>query len=363
MHPMASRLQVLLCATLIAGLPAVAVGDQEAAQRQELVDQATKAWSGVHRWLIEYEATPSATTPGVSAHRVMAVASPGSFYHLSAHFTPQQPWQVDPFCQEYFIAEGLTCHRWPFNRTYSEGRMKPGDDLGGTIEYDLLLLIAPTWPLTEYQTPRSSEFGTLLLPSAAIRSADYRLLPQAESFAGESCAVFEREGVERIWLATQKGTCVVRRDMWNPHSGRLAQRISAEKVEQIAPGLWLPMEVRSQFFAQKREGNEETVEREYQLRILRCQRNEEVPLSLFTPVHRPGSVKFDTASQSHQVLAGGEDLLTDVVDFMTKYADLPTKPARGDHPAWWFLGGLGGGLCGGLILFDLLRGIGRRKNA
>ena len=357
------RLSSVVGAAIIAafGLPEVVHGGNPDAERRELVDRAAGPWNAVARWLIEYEATPSATTQGIPVHRIMAVASPSSFYHLSAHFPPEHPWQVDPFCQEYFISQGKTCHRWPFNRTYSEGRQKKGADLGGTFEYDFLLTVVPSWPLTDYKSPVSSESGTPLIPLAAMRSANYRLLPDSEPIAGEECAVFDRKGQDRIWVATKKGICVMRRDIRNPQSGRLGQRILADKVEQVAFGLWLPTEFRSQFFSAKQGAQEDAVEREYKIRILRCVLNDDVPASIFTPVHRPGSLKFKNANQFTQASPGGEDLLSDIVDFMVKYARLPTKPVPRNHPYGWFLGGLLGGLCAGLVIFGVPMRIGRRR--
>jgi hypothetical protein len=364
---MGSRFVVVVGTVIVAtvGLSARGAADNSDAERVRLVDRAAEPWSAINRWLIEYEATPSAataaTTEGVPVHRIMAVAAPGEFYHLSAHFPPIHPWQADPFCQEYFISQGKTCHRWPFNRTYSEGRRKTGDAIGGTIGSDVLLTVIPRWPLTNYRTLIDASSGTPIIAIDALRSADYRRLSDAERIAGEDCAVFDRKGLDRIWVALKKGICVMRRDTRDARSGRLAQRILADKVEQVAPGLWLPTQFRSQFFSVKQGASEDTVGREYGVHILRCLLNDDVSMSVFTPIHRPGSLRYENATQFAQVSPGGEDLLSDLVDFMVQYASLPTAPAPNDHPSAWFLGGLAGGLCVGLFFFVVPARFARQK--
>lgn len=344
------------------GFPLTVYVDDSDAKKLMVVGMAAEPWSRVHRWLIEYEAVPSSRSKeDISVHRIMAVSAPGEFYHMSAHFSRWHTWPVDPFCQEYFISHGKTCHRWPFNRIYSEGKVKRGDSLGGTIEYDFLLTIVPRWPLTAYKRPVDSESGTPLIPLEAIRSPDFRLLPKGDHIAGEDCDVFDREGLDRIWVATKKGVCVMRRDIRDFRSRRLAQRILTDKVAEVAKGIWLPTSFRSQFFSARRGPNDDTIEREYRILILRCVLNDAVPSSVFTPSHRAGSLRFDSASQFTQVSPGGEDLLSDIVSFMVQYAELPTRPAVESHEFGRFLRAGVAGLCLSVFLLLVRMGNGRQK--
>ena len=224
------------------------------------------------------------------------------------------------------------------------------DSVGGTIEYDVLLVVVPLWPLTDYKTPSNSQFGTPIIALDAMRSPAYCLLLESESVAGEHCAVFDHNGLDRLWVATHKGPCVMRRDIRHPRTGALRQRVLTDKVEQVAPGLWLPKQFRSQFFSPNQRPNAETVEREYRVHILRCVVNDDVPMSTFEPVHPPGSLKYASATEFVQALPGGQDLLSDVVEFMVKYLHLPNKPITHGHPVAWFLAGTAGGLCVGLLL-------------
>ena len=319
-------------------------------EKYRLIESAAESWKAVSRWRIEYEAIPDSDTAGIPAHRIMAVSEPSKFYHLSAHFSSIHPWQVDPFCQEIWINNGKVCHRWPFNRTFSERFLEIGDEIGGTIEYDFLLTVIPRWPLTDYKMPINSRSGVQIIPLEAMRSTEYQLLPYNEYIENEECAIFERRGLDRIWVSKHKGVCVMRRDFFNLQSGRLAHRILTDKVEKVADGIWMPTEFQSQFFSDHEPEHDEIVDRAYQVRVLGCMLNDDVPLSIFTPVHRPGSLKFENDIQFAQVSPGGEDLLSDISDFMVSHLKLPSKPIANDYPYSWFLIGL----CMGFIFARFL---------
>ena len=314
-------------------------------------------WNTVNRWLVEYEAVPSAGTTESIPHRIMAVSAPGDFYSMAAHFPPSNPWQVDPFCQEFFIHQGGTCHRWPFSRTYSEGTIKAGNYMPGSTWMDSLFAITPRWPLVEYKMPPHPGSGAPVILVEAVRSADYRLLANSESVGGEDCAVFDNKGIERIWIATNKGLCLMRRDRRDLRSKKLLDRILTDKVDQVALGLWLQTEYRVQLFRAGQGTNENIMERENKIRIVRCVLNNDVPESTFIPIHRPGSLKYDDAQHFTQVSPGGEDLLSDIVNFMAKYAHLPTKPIPRNHPYAWLLVGLAGGSCVGFFVFPMRKSL------
>lgn len=72
--------------------------------------------------------------------------------------------------------------------------------------------------------------------------------------------------------------------------------------------------------------------------------------------HRPGSLRFDDNNESTQVSSGGEDLLSDIGNFMVKYLELPTEPIPSGRPLTWLLVGLASGLWAGLILFPMCKG-------
>lgn len=263
------------------------------------------------------------------------------FHHLGAHSKPH-PWQVDPLCQALFIHQGMACNQWPVKRTYAESPMKIGQYMPGSTAEDIVLLFIPCWPITDYKMPVDIA-GRTIVAAHALQSADYRLLAATESPAGQECDVFDRQGMDRIWLSRKPGACVMQRDFRDPKSGNLIQRLVTDKVTQIAPGLWLPAALRCQLFAANSGAKADVVEREFRLNLLKCALNDQVSDAAFIVVHRPGSLKY-VESQFTQMTSGGEDLLTDIVTFMVQYLHLPSRRAAQAHPYLWLAMGLACGL-------------------
>jgi hypothetical protein len=350
-------MQVLLLALFLTVSAAGATDDvsgpgefKTEAEKLHLIRTASERWATVRSWLIEYDVFPSVKKDGpVPVHRIVAVSATGELYHLGAHFPPLYPWQADPHCQEFFIHQGRTCHRWPFNRIYVEGSIKPGEEISGSFSQDLLLAIVPRWPITDYRFPISRETRFMILPPEAVASPEYRLRSKLETIGGEPCAVFERDGIDRIWVAVEKGFCVVRRDILVPGSTQLLERILVERTSQVAPGLWLAKEFRCQFFAPKPGAMQPVVDRASEVRIARCLLNEDVPDSTFVPRHAAGSLRYDKAGSFVQASPGGTDLLEKVVNFAVEYAHLPSKTAgrgvRLQRLLMGFVSGIGIGFC------------------
>jgi len=316
-------------------------GDERSPFVREL-NRSLAQWNSIKRWLIEYEAVPFPTNGEFSpVHRVLAVAEPDQLYHLGAHFSPYA-WQMDPFCQEFFIRESRTCHRWPFNRTYSEGMIKRGEDTLGLIPRDLMLNVMPRLPLDYYKIPAAAS-GARLLIGEALQSTDYRLSTQVETLCGEECVILENKGVDRIWLTSRKGVCVIRRDLRDSKSGKLVQRFLADRVTEVHKQLWLPTQLRSQFFSTSTGTNDNVIEREYRICVLRCVFDEDVPDSSFIPIHRAGSLKFEEDKHYRQVVPGGEDLLSDIADFLKSQAKVSKKLSSRHYVYAWVLAGIASG--------------------
>jgi hypothetical protein len=183
----------------------------------------------------------------------------------------------------------------------------------------------------------------------ALQAPQYHLLASHENVNGEECAVFDN-GLDRIWIAYQKGICVMRRETRTP-AGQLMQRISTDKVEEIKPGLWLPTELRSQLFSIVKTSDSGAPTTEFGVHILRCEFNNDVPESTFNPTFGPGYIKLDDANQFKQISPGGEDLLDNIVMLLVNYVHLPSKAGLADKytSALLFLGGLAAGI--GVFLF------------
>jgi hypothetical protein len=303
--------------------------------------QTAKAnWNTVKRFMIEYESITTAGSGGPPVHGMLAVAEPGDYHHLGAHFSADVPWQADPFCQELFVHAGKATHNWPFNRSYQEQVLKEGDNMPGSTPRMILFPVIPHWPLTEYKIASNPQFGCPSLLSDALQLDSYHPVPGLEQIEGENCVVVELEGLDRIWFARDKGLCVIKRELFDAQSHSLRMRILTSATVQIAPGLWFPQQLRIQFFNAESSPSSEGMFRESTIKLTRWAINDDVPNALFLPVHEPGSISWDQAQHWTQTSAGGEDLLDQFVQFMIQNAHLPSQGPQRSYPTVWLLFGV-----------------------
>ena len=314
---------------------------RSAEEKSALLAKASKPWTQARRWLIEYDLVETPGMPGKSVHNIMAVGSPGDYYKLKAHDTTACPWRDDPFTEESFIHNGVRCVRWPFSRMYREFPIAAGDEVEGTIGFDILWRILPACPLVAYRLPNLTLTRTSPVLGRALDSEECHLLADTETVNGESCAVFlfdDGAALKKSWIATRSGLCLMKEEIRYSKTDVLVQRLVTDRIGEVSPGIWLPLEYRIQWF----HGDDQNVpQREVKARILSFRMNDEVPLSTFQVQHAPGSIKDE--GKFVQVSPGGEELLLDMVRFMTQYAGLPTQT---DFPATIWLWPVAGLTCG-----------------
>jgi len=313
-------------------------------EKQALIEKLVVPWNSVNRILFEYEIVDK-NFPDQTIHETMALSSQGSLYKSKAKSTTEVPWQADPFRQEYFIDHGVSCSRFPFKRAYVESSLSAGQELSGSTWEDVLLRILPRWPLTQYKIPLLDTVNTSPILIEALNSDECSVLTNSEVINGRDCVLFDSRGIKRSWVAANFGLCLMQEEIQDPGSGRLLQKIVTDRIEEVAPMMWIPTKYRIQTFREGARTNEALVEREIEISILRCRINDSVSDSIFIPVHPAGSIKLDESSgRGIQMTPGGEELLSDVINFMGKYAHLPSKKVPSAHYWIWFLAGIVGGL-------------------
>jgi hypothetical protein len=309
------------------------------------------AWMNVSNWLIEYEAVPSKLGGEfLPVHKIVAASKPNEFFFLGAHF-PAYPWQVDPFAQAYYIKDGRTYHVWPFNRAYSEGTIHRGDSIPGTVVSELMMAVIPLWPLTDYDLKTEEVSGNIALPNEAINSEDYLLLTNTENICDENCVIFDHKGMDRIWIAPDKGVCVMKREFRNA-TGELLERISVKSLQEFKPGMWFPLQMTNQFFRSSPTNDERILAEEFHVQTIRCIFNSDVKDSVYFPCFSSGELKYTNSIAYEQVSPGGEDLLLQIVSFCKTYAHLPTKPAHAYKGIILFMASFIAGLSGTLFLLS-----------
>jgi len=341
------KLRLILFGILATHLSVGAQDFRPETEKLAVLERATQPWNAVHRWLIEYDCVIRPDPDLAHVRMIMATGKPGEYYKYKGKGFPGISWEIDPFSEDSFIHGGLYTMRWPVNRLYRELVLKPGDEIVGTISGDILWMVVPMCPMTQYQFPVSDMLNNVSpVLDRALRSAHYRLLRDTEPVNGETCFVFVLDAtnlVRTTWVSTNSGLCVMKEEDRYRHSNALAQRLLVDEVGEVAPGLRLPIRYRFQRFQQQRETT---------VRILRCLLNDAVPDSTFVPNHAAGSIKGNPrGGEQVQVIQGGEDLLVERAEFITKYGP-PTKASLA-QAGMWIVAGLACGLGFALLLLML----------
>lgn len=69
-----------------------------------------------------------------------------------------------------------------------------------------------------------------------------------EALGGRPCVVLDRPGLDRIWLAEDRGWAIVRRDWCWRVGGPIKRRITNADFQEIAPGAWIPRRASMEIF-------------------------------------------------------------------------------------------------------------------
>lgn len=311
-----------------------------AIEKSAIINDINKSWESIVQWCFEYEATPvERGSDRIPVHKIMAVRAPADLYVLAAHFPPSNPWQEDPFSQELFINNGTTCHRWTFSRSYSEGHIKAGDPVPGTVWMETILTIVPYWPLSNYRMPVYPGSQVPGLLADFIRSQQSRLIAGIDHIRGEDCVVLEYPGASKIWLAVNKSYCFMQRVLYSPHSSNVVELIVGDRLKEISPHCWIPMQLRQTVYSREKAGGTTLTTHENQIQIVNYSLNQNVPATVFLVAHRAGSIRYDDDGRFIQIYPGGEDLLLDICRFIRERGKLPTFRARYGAPLFTALSG------------------------
>lgn len=335
----------MLCSSAFAG---VAIVEEVASpERRSDCIALEKSWGRVVRWSVEYEATLEMPhEPIGKLHRIVAVAHPDKFFFYAAHDLPRHAssptgmlWQLDPYAQELVISNGKACAQRPFNRICWEYALNEGKALPPSLAYNSFWPVVPILPLTSYVIPEAD--GERIVPVFEVcRSGEYIRRSTVETICGESCAIYERAGADVVWLALSKPGCVMKRETKSTVTGRIVSKLITEQLGKFERDLWLPTRFRYQFMTRSTTSPVDMVERDFHVEVLRFTINEAVPESIFAPVIKPGTQKLDRNGRVVETVAGGEDHLDQVSEFMSKYLQLPTRTG-GHHVLFlWAIGGM-----------------------
>lgn len=182
----------------------------------------------------------------------------------------------------------------------------------------------PVEPLGKERTTRGSAMFPYRLDEA-LASGAYRVASR-EVIDGEDCTVLERPGVDRLWLAENRGWAVAQREWSWSQGGPLKRRIHNANFREIAPGAWLPTRCRMEIFGQPpaRAGAVVGV-----LSAVATQLEANVPDDWFEPHFPDGAMIYDMASGTQYRFGREQQTLDQAIKRASGY-----RPMFQQVP-WW----------------------------
>lgn len=261
--------------------------------------------------------------PGLYVRREIVVKAPCSLFHHGTHGHDQIPWRDDPLQQRACVTPGRAYNEFPFKRVYVAYALPPDVRLPGTLQTELFFLLTGLWPLDSRPTPKLQGRPYMLRDVAA--SEDYSIVrPRQEEIDGRLCHVLEQQdGLDRLWLDVDRGTCLVARETFDSDTGRQRERIELGGHREVAPGIWLPSWIQNVQYDYAARSEEQSKRRivDSRITLIKISAND-VDDAAFQFRPAPGSLSYDPDdpdSSLQQTEPGGLDYLDDLSGWLSRY--------------------------------------------
>jgi hypothetical protein len=303
------------------------------ALKQCLADAQARIWA----WEIEYESarTDDSGSPAERyVHRIVAAKAPDRFFHWSAHGTPWLDWRDDLYQQRLTVAARRIVSERPLDRLFIEKAVRPDEPLPGTAPNEFLLVALGWWPLAERPSPVLVDTLSAAL-SAVARSPRYEARRHREHVCGRWCHVLECPGRDQLWLDVDRGCALIARQITYDRPAQI-HRVELADFRELVPGIWAPFTLRNLHYARNADGTKGRMLLDAKLSVLQIRLNEAVDDARFRFQPLPGSVgQIVGETPMRQVVAGGEDYLDEVVEWIPRYQPhLGVQTARSSWANW-----------------------------
>ena len=232
----------------------------------------------------------------------------GKLYMMGSNANMHNKWKYDPFCQEYYINDGVTYHIWPFNRAYKITTVEINEMIQGTVSLDPILYIMPWFPLKTYRLASDGNTEGYYMPIVDLLSDDNCTIENGDTINNIECLVINIGDRDKIWLANRLGYCVMKRVITDNNTGNIIFEMETYSVIEVNSAIWLPAKFvykRYDIFTGKKQ-------EDCDVDILQWKIGNIIDDKAFKPEILPGSIQYITDREYRQVNSGGLDLLDDV---------------------------------------------------
>jgi hypothetical protein len=268
----------------------------------------------IHGYHIVYDAFTASVdgASGIAVHREVAAFSPSLFSHWSAKQTRLYIPEQDPLQQRLIINGDTAITEYAADRAFKRSQMR--GQLPGSAPREIMFLALGWWPFKEWRTPQLVPGTAVVLPDVAT-SLEYRARSEQDRVGDRWCHVLEHPNHDRLWLDTDRGCMIVVREILDPASGVVAQRIEALDPIEVATGIWAPKKLRNLLF----DTEQRHLRVDSQLLIRKIEVNAAPPTNVLDVTSKPGSIRLDGDSFV-QCQAGGLDFLDETAARLKQFS-------------------------------------------
>jgi hypothetical protein len=168
----------------------------------------------------------------------------------------------------------------------------------------------------------------IFVVKAALDSGTYTTTSERRLIGDEMCTeMYSKNGNDRLWLSQEKELCLMRREWLDPTTKKLLGQIVTRRVAEVAPGLWMPVEVECNIFSTTTRFETNPSPRLStitQVSSFKC--GDDVPKELFQLKLKPGSIENIEPGEFRQISSGGTEHLDEVGSFYRGPIGLPQQP-------------------------------------
>lgn len=279
---------------------------------RQIQEQVLEINQRVRAFHVVYESMPQAESRGAYVHRELGADSPSRFFHLSAKGSDSYSHIEDPFQQRLIVNGTRVVVEHPLERSFTKYQLGPQRALPEALGGEILFLVLGWWPLDSFEPPAAIPGTALVFPQVG-HSTKYVVQADQSLLRDRWCHVLEDPGRERMWLDVERGCAILAREVLDPDTGAVVERIEAFDHSEIVPGIWVPGRFRNLLFDPRGQVESDALHLIRRISINRAPRTESFE---FEP--QPGSIEL-LGDGFEQRVPGGTDLLDDLPARIKRY--------------------------------------------
>jgi len=179
------------------------------------------------------------------------VSSSGDFLYSSAKGNHLCTPEEDVLGERIVVHGNLGISESPAKRVFQRWSASEADPLS-IARGDVLIVVLGWWPIALREPLGSTREPATW--SEITASGRYVVRPELDHLRGAWCHIFEYPGHDRIWLDLSAGCKIVAREILDPGSKRVVQRVDVLEYVEADPGVWVPKKFTNRRIAEDDRG-------------------------------------------------------------------------------------------------------------